>query len=229
MTREARRRQAAGYFAQRAHDWDHIRTLHATEERVEAALLTMLGAKPIRALLDIGTGTGRMLELIAPRAERAVGLDQSAAMLAVARAHIEARGLSNVQLRQGDIYAPPVERGAYDLVVIHQVLHFLDDPPRAIQEAARALSPGGRLVLVDFMAHDEEALRQDYAHRHLGFTSPEMEGWLAEAGPGAVHNHQIIPTPRQPANLPLRVWLAHDLRPETAESAPAPAVRDTVG
>ena len=228
MTRETRRRQAAAYFAQRAPDWDHIRKLHAPEERVEAAILSMIGEKPVRALLDVGTGTGRMLELIAPKAERAVGLDQSAAMLAVARAHIEARGLANVQLRQGDIYAPPVERGGYDLVVIHQVLHFLDDPPRAIQEAARALAPGGRLLLIDFMAHEEESLRETYAHRHLGFTSGEMEGWLTEAGLGAVQNHQIIPTPGEPANLTVGVWLAQDLRLQTAESAPAAPVRYTV-
>ncbi len=137
IARETRRKQAAAYFATRAADWDQIRALHAPEERVEAALVDMIGLKPFRNLLDLGTGTGRMLELLAPRAARAVGVDQSAAMLALARARIDQAGLRHVSLRQGDIYAPPVERNAYDLVVVHQVLHFLDDPAR------RWLKPGG--------------------------------------------------------------------------------------
>ena len=141
VAREARRKQAAAYFAEQAADWDRIRALHAPEERVEAALLAMVGDKPFRNLLDLGTGTGRMLELFAPRAVRAVGVDQSAAMLALARSRIDQAGLRNVQLRQGDLYAPPVERDGYDLIVIHQVLHFLDDPARALKEAARALEP----------------------------------------------------------------------------------------
>src|SRR6202451_862224 len=160
IAREARRKQAAAYFATRAADWDQIRALHAPEERVEAALIAMIGDKPYRNLLDLGAGTGRMLELLAPRAARAVGVDQSAAMLALARSRIDQAGLRHVQLRQGDIYAPPVEPNSYDLVVIHQVLHFLDDPARALSEAARALSPGGRVMVVDFKAHDEESLRQ---------------------------------------------------------------------
>src|SRR5450432_868557 len=112
----------------------------------------MIGVKPFRTLLDIGTGTGRMLELLAPRAARAVGVDQSAAMLSLARARIDEADLRHVSLRQGD---------AYDLVIVHQVLHFLDDPARALAEAARALAPGGRIVVVDFDAHDQEFLRDE--------------------------------------------------------------------
>jgi demethylmenaquinone methyltransferase/2-methoxy-6-polyprenyl-1,4-benzoquinol methylase/ArsR family transcriptional regulator len=227
MTREARRRQAAAYFAQRAPDWDHIRALHAPEERVEAAIMAMVGEKPVRALLDLGAGTGRMLELIAPIAERAVGVDQSSAMLALARSRIGQLGLHNVQLRQGDIYAPPVERDAYDLVVIHQVLHFLDDPARAISEAARALRPGGRLIVVDFKAHDEEVLRQDYAHRHLGFTQAEIESSFVEAGLSVLQSHEISPTPGEAAKLTVVIWLAQDRRFQTAESAPAAPTRYT--
>jgi ubiquinone/menaquinone biosynthesis C-methylase UbiE len=228
MTREARRRQAAAYFAQRATDWDNIRALHAPEERVEAAIMAMVGDKPIRALLDLGTGTGRMLELVAPLAERAVGVDQSPAMLALARSRIDQSGLHNAQLRQGDIYAPPVERDSYDLVIIHQVLHFLDDPGRALAEAARALRPGGRLLLVDFAAHDEEILRQDYAHRRLGFTQIEIEASLNEAGLAVVQSHAIIPTPGQSANLTVAIWLAQDRRILTAESPPQTPTRYTV-
>jgi demethylmenaquinone methyltransferase/2-methoxy-6-polyprenyl-1,4-benzoquinol methylase/ArsR family transcriptional regulator len=224
ITREERRRQAAAYFALRAKDWDRIRALHAPEERVEAAIMTMIGPKPIHALLDLGTGTGRMLELAAPLAERALGIDQSAAMLALARARIDQSGLAHIQLRQGDIYEPRVERDAYDLIIIHQVLHFLDDPARALREAAHALRPGGRLLIVDFAAHDEEVLRQDYAHRRLGFPVPEVEAFLNEAGLVAEQIHEILPTPGEAGKLTVAIWLARDPRLQTSQ-AEAPARR----
>jgi ubiquinone/menaquinone biosynthesis C-methylase UbiE len=212
VAREARRRQAAAYFAERAADWDTIRALHAPEERVEAALASMIGTKPYRSLLDLGTGTGRVLELLAPSAARAVGVDQSAAMLSLARARIDQAGLRQVQLRQGDIYAPPVERDGYDLIVIHQVLHFLDDPARALKEAARALSPGGRLAVVDFDAHDQEFLRADFAHRRLGFAISEIEGFLAEAGLVGVRSTRVPPATGESGKLTVALWLAEDPR-----------------
>ena len=212
VAREARRKQAAAYFAEQAADWDRIRALHAPEERVEAALLAMVGDKPFRNLLDLGTGTGRMLELFAPRAVRAVGVDQSAAMLALARSRIDQAGLRNVQLRQGDLYAPPVERDGYDLIVIHQVLHFLDDPARALKEAARALTPGGRLVVVDFDAHDQEFLRTDFAHRRLGFTLSEIEAFLIDAGLVAARSKRAPPAAGEAGKLTVALWLAEDPR-----------------
>jgi ubiquinone/menaquinone biosynthesis C-methylase UbiE/DNA-binding transcriptional ArsR family regulator len=212
IAREARRKQAAAYFATRAADWDQIRALHAPEERVEEALVAMIGAKPFRNLLDLGTGTGRMLELLAPRAARAVGVDQSAAMLALARAHIDQAGLRHVSLRQGDIYAPPVERGGYDLVIIHQVLHFLDDPARALAEAARALAPGGRLVVVDFDAHDQEFLRDEFAHRRLGFAADEIESYLAESGLTAIRVERVPPAKGEAGKLTVALWIAEDPR-----------------
>jgi ubiquinone/menaquinone biosynthesis C-methylase UbiE len=212
MTREARRRQAAAWFAQRAGDWDSIRALHASEERVEAAILEMIGPKPLGVLLDLGTGTGRMIELIAPQASRAIGIDQSPAMLAIARSHIESSGLRNVQLRQGDIYAAPVERDSCDLVIVHQVLHFLDDPARAIREAASALRPGGRLIVVDFAAHGEELLRENFAHRRLGFADEEIEAFLSEAGLTGLQHQRIAPAPGEPGKLTVVLWLAQDPR-----------------
>jgi demethylmenaquinone methyltransferase/2-methoxy-6-polyprenyl-1,4-benzoquinol methylase/ArsR family transcriptional regulator len=212
VVREARRRQAAAYFAERAADWDQIRALHAPEERVESALIAMIGKEPYRNLLDLGTGTGRMLELLGPSAARAVGVDQSAAMLALARARIDQAEMRNVSLRQGDIYAPPVERNSYDLVVIHQVLHFLDDPARALGEAARALGPGGRLAVVDFDAHDQEFLRDEFAHRRLGFATRELEGYLTEAGLANIRAERVPPAMGEAGKLTVVLWIAEDPR-----------------
>jgi demethylmenaquinone methyltransferase/2-methoxy-6-polyprenyl-1,4-benzoquinol methylase/ArsR family transcriptional regulator len=212
--RRARDAQAARYFAAQAPNWDKVRALHVPEERVETALRELVGAAPIRALLDLGTGTGRMLELLAPLAERATGVDQSPAMLAVARARLERAGLRNVQLRQGDIYAVPVERNGYDLVVLHQVLHYLDDPGRALREAARLLRPGGRLLLVDFAPHVEEALRDSHAHRRLGFGHEEIAAYLDDAALDLTARRDLPPLPGEGGKLTVSLWLARDRRIE---------------
>jgi demethylmenaquinone methyltransferase/2-methoxy-6-polyprenyl-1,4-benzoquinol methylase/ArsR family transcriptional regulator len=210
--RRVRDAQAARYFAAQAPNWDRIRALHVPEERVETALRDIVGTGPVHALLDLGTGTGRMLELLAPLADRAVGIDQSPAMLAVARARLERAGLRNVQLRQGDIYAVPVERNGYDLVVLHQVLHYLDDPGRALREAARVLRPGGRLLLVDFAPHTEEALRESHAHRRLGFGPDEIAIYLDEASLDLADHRDLPPLLGEGGKLTVSLWLARDRR-----------------
>ena len=153
-----------------------------------------------------------MLELIAPLSDRAVGVDQSPAMLTIARARIEEKGLRNVLLRQGDMYAPPVERDAYDLVVVHQVLHFLDDPARAVKEAARLIRAGGRLLLVDFAAHSEESLRENFAHRRLGFSGEEMASFLEDAGLVDAEMRLIAPRSDEAGKLTVAIWIARDPR-----------------
>ncbi|HEX4768277.1 MAG TPA: metalloregulator ArsR/SmtB family transcription factor [Lichenihabitans sp.] len=210
--RAARVASAELYFAAQAPDWDRIRALHVAEERVEAAVIEVVGPGPIRALLDLGTGTGRMLELLAPRSDRAVGIDGSHAMLNVARTSLERLGLRNVQLRQGDLYALPVERDGYDLVVIHQVLHYLEDPARALREAARVLRPGGRLVVVDFAPHGDESLRQDHAHRRLGFAREEIERFMRDAGLDIVTGRDLKPGPGEADLLTVSLWLGRDRR-----------------
>lgn len=210
--RRARDAQAARYFAAHAGAWDHLRSLHVPETRVEDAIVDIAGGTPIRHLLDCGTGTGRMLELLAPQAERATGVDLSPAMLAVARVNLERAGIRNAQLRQGDIYALPVARGACDLVLVHQVLHYLDDPARALREAARVLAPGGRLMVVDFAPHTEETLRENHSHRRLGFAATEVEGLLRDAGLAVDTQRDLAPRSGEADKLTVSIWLAHDPR-----------------
>ncbi|PPD46679.1 MAG: ArsR family transcriptional regulator [Methylocystis sp.] len=210
--RHARTEAAARYFAAHAAEWDDIRSLHAPEALVEDAMRDAVGEKPARFILDIGTGAGRMLELFAPLAERAVGVDLSTAMLAVARGRLEETGLRNIQLRQGDIYALPIERNSVDIAIMHQVLHYLDDPARALREAARVLAPGGRLLVVDFAPHQEEALRDKHAHRRLGFSDAEITGLLAQAGLETILHRELAPGAREGAKLTVSLWLARDPR-----------------
>ena len=217
--RAARAAAAQAYFDRHAAEWDRIRSLHVADAEVERAVLEAIGERPVGTFLDLGTGTGRMLALVAPRAGRAVGVDTNHAMLAVARANLERAGIRRVELRQGDIYALPVERGAFDLVLIHQVLHFLDDPARAVREAAAALAPGGRLVVVDFAPHGLEFLREGHAHRRLGFAREQIAGWLADAGLVA-EDYRALPAPAgTPDPLTVSLWLGRD--PRVAAALPA--------
>ena len=185
VVQQRRAAAAQEYFAGVAVSWDHERSLHAADDVVEAAILETAAELPYRRVLDLGTGTGRMLQLLAndpDRIERAIGLDTNHSMLAVARANLERAELRHIDLRQGDVYSPPFERGDFDLVVLHQVLHFLDDPGRAVREAARLVAPGGRLLILDFAPHNLEFLRTDHAHRRLGFRADTVAGWLTASG-----------------------------------------------
>lgn len=172
---------ATAYFRKIAEDWDRIRSLHVEDAAVEAAVLDALPGR-FRHLVDLGTGTGRMLELLAGRIGRGTGIDLSQEMLHFARARLERARLTHLQLRQGDIYALPLADGSADAVIMHQVLHFLDDPAAAIAEAARLLMSDAPLVIVDFAPHAIEALRADHAHRRLGFAADQVAAWMAEAG-----------------------------------------------
>jgi ArsR family transcriptional regulator len=180
--RAARQEQAARYFAAQARRWDQVRSLNLDEAGIEAALLELFGAEPPRSLLDIGTGTGRVLQLMAPRIGFGLGVDLSREMLAVARASLDRTSLRNCQVRHGDMYHLPLPDGSFDAATLHNVLRFADDPGAALAEAARVLRPGGRLVVVDLAPHRLEFLREQHAHRRLGFADFEIEEWFAAAG-----------------------------------------------
>lgn len=173
---------AEAYFEAHATEWDAIRSLHVPESAVEAAIQKILTDAPIGVLVDLGTGTGRMLELLGAQAQSAIGIDRSPEMLRLARAKLAAAGMERVELRQGDIYALPLTGQTTDTVILHQVLHYAQQPAAAINEAARLLVPGGRLLIVDFAPHDREELRTQDAHVRLGFDDGQMRGWFEAAG-----------------------------------------------
>lgn len=184
--------KAAAYFRANAENWDQLRALHVDEAEVERALADMWPVTPVKAYLDMGTGTGRLLEVFGPRARAGYGIDRSTDMLSMARDALERAGLTQCSVRQADLYQLPFDAATMDVVTVHQVLHFLDDPARAITEAARVLTPGGRLMVADFAPHEEESLRQDHQHRRLGFADAEVSGWMKTAGL----------TPHVPRHLP---------------------------
>ena len=172
---------AARFFRDNAQRWDELRALHVADREIERALAhhLPLGA---RRLLDIGTGTGRLLEVLAPKVEQAIGVDQSREMLALARANLARAGIDNADIRLGDMYALPFEADSFDVVTIHHVLHYADDPAAALSEAARVVRPGGVVLVVDFSPHDLVELKREHAHVHLGFADNQVQGWLKSAG-----------------------------------------------
>ena len=206
--RADRAASAAQWFEANAREWDAIRSLHIAEEQVEAAIGAVLGiardgGSKVRQLIDIGTGTGRMLELFAGYAEQALGIDRSSEMLRLARAKLSSHGVDNTELRQADLYALPLGDGAADLAIVHHVLHFAQQPGAAIAEAARVLSAGGRLLIADFAPHDCEELRTRDAHTRLGFSDEQMMTWFAASALAPERIETL-----EGGELTVKLWLA---------------------
>lgn len=206
--REARAEAARSYFDEIAESWDAIRALHYPEQAIEAALLDVVGRGPFRRLIDLGTGTGRMLTLLAPLCQRAEGLDLSHRMLTVARDNIARAGVTNAEVRQGDACATPFEDASADLVIIHQVLHFIDAPQRVLAEADRLLMPGGRLVMVDFAPHALEFLRDEYGHRRLGIREDALREWSRGTSLEPETVRRFDPPDTGTGGLEVQIWRA---------------------
>lgn len=200
--RAARETQAQDYFAAHAESWDELRVLHSPDATVEAALIEALAAEPLGRVLDIGTGTGRMAELFSSAADHVVALDKSPAMLRVARARLQHLGSGSVEMVQGDFASLPLPAASVDTVLLHQVLHFAQDPGDALHEAARVTREGGRIAIVDFAAHQREDLRERHAHARLGFGDDQMDALLRHAGyaPAA-------PVTLDEGELVVKIWI----------------------
>ncbi|MEQ9519828.1 MAG: metalloregulator ArsR/SmtB family transcription factor [Parvibaculum sp.] len=205
--RDARAERAATFFRENADEWDRIRSLYVPEAKVEEQLRVLAPEGSMGAVLDLGTGTGRMLEIFADRAARLEGVDLSPEMLAFARARLDASGLSHAHVRQGDIFDLTFSDGEFDLVCVHQVLHYLDDPVACIIEAARVLAPGGRLLIVDFAPHELDFLRDEQAHRRLGFAAEDVRQWCEGAGL-VVQSMQSLPPDGVDEKLTVLIWSA---------------------
>ncbi|HEX5934796.1 MAG TPA: metalloregulator ArsR/SmtB family transcription factor [Pseudorhizobium sp.] len=219
--KRARAERAQAYFSRNASEWDELRRLQVSDSAVEKALLRVIGTAPVDSLLDLGTGTGWILQLLAPVYRRAVGIDASRDMLSVARANLDKADILKASVRHGDILNLPVEGQDFDLVTIHQVLHFLDQPELAIAEAARVLRPGGRLLIVDLAPHELEYLRDEHAHVRLGFSHKIVADWLEQVGLEVQEVIDLASAQKQGPSLTATVWLARDKRLLMAGADPA--------
>ena len=204
-----REERASAYFSANAISWSELRSLHVDEENVEQAMRQLVGPDKIGTLVDLGTGTGRVLELFAPLASQLHGIDSSREMLAIARSSLERQGLKMAELRQSDIYALPLGDATADAVTLHQVLHFLDEPQKALLEARRILRPDGKLLIVDFAPHDLEQLREEHAHRRLGISAEQMTAWLQRSNL-VMEQHRVLDPPwlKDRKGLKVSLWLA---------------------
>ena len=204
--RAKRAATAQAYFDENAAEWDRIRALHIAERDVEEAILDALGPGPYDLLLDLGTGTGRILELARERARQLVGIDSNREMLKCARVRLDKAELANCSVRLADIYNLPFPENSADAVLIHQVLHFLDNPKAALAEAARVLKPGGRLAIIDFAPHNLEFLREEHAHVRLGFAANEIAAWLNDLGIASSSYRELPAGTAKENALTVAIW-----------------------
>lgn len=207
---------AARYFASHAHEWDAIRSLHVAEQEVEQAILSLMRNRRLGHLLDVGTGTGRMAEILMPGATRVTALDRSPEMLRLARTRLASANVP-VEMLLGDFTALPFGAATVDSIVMHQVLHFTATPDIAIAEAARVLRPSGHLLIADFAPHDREEFRRDAAHARLGFSDGQIRGWFASTGLILESTEAL-----SGGELTVKIWLGRRRSDVVRETAPAP-------
>ena len=217
--RQARAQSAESYFSDIAETWDQLRALHYPEADIEQAILEQVDGQRFDRIVDLGTGTGRMLTLLAPLAKEAEGLDLSHHMLTVARANLNRAEARNARVRQGDVTDTPFDANSADLVVVHQVLHYLENPEAVLAEAARILRPGGRLLLIDFAPHDLEFLRETQGHRRLGIRHDDVSEWADAAGLALQAPLVLDPPASLDQGLSVLIWNA--TRPANQQEAAA--------
>lgn len=217
--RRSRTEAATTYFSSIADEWDSIRALHFPNEAIEAALLEASGQGPFDRVVDLGTGTGRMLILFAPYAKEVEGLDMSHQMLTVARGNLAEAGCENARVRQGDVSHTPFQDASANLVIIHQVLHFVETPGAVLREAARILRPGGQLLIVDFAPHELDFLRSDYGHRRLGIRTEDMTAWMKASDLTLTPPKKFEPPESLEQGLSVLVWSA--VKPSIQQEAAA--------
>ena len=207
QSRETRAAQAATYFEENAREWNKLRRLHLPESDIESRIVELAGDDNVDLLVDLGTGTGRMLELFADQYKTGVGYDLSREMLAIARSNLEKASINHAQVRHGDLFSLPAEAETADIVLLHQVLHYLAEPGAAVREAARLLKPGGKLIISDFAPHDLEFLRDEHAHRRLGFSDEEVGEWCKASRLDLEKTETMSPRSGDKKKLTVKIWL----------------------
>lgn len=205
--KQSRRKAIQEFFDQVSNDWERIRSLHLSEREVEAAILEAAGADPIGLLVDVGVGTGRILEILSDRVEQGIGIDINRMMLNIARINLEQAGILNCTVREADVTAIPIADASADLVTVHQVLHYLSNPGAAIRECSRILRSDGQLIIVDFAPHQMDDLRESFAHQRLGFSDDEMAEWIDAAGLVLKRQRNLV-APESDGKLTVKLWLA---------------------
>ncbi|MEJ6596143.1 metalloregulator ArsR/SmtB family transcription factor [Parasphingorhabdus sp.] len=210
LVRKARAEMAERYFAAHAEQWDAIRSLHLPEAEVERAMLTLMRDIPLGRMLDIGTGTGRMVELFGASAQSIIAIDNSPEMLRLARAKLlESETVSGSNLvqktefKQGDFNHLPMANGVVDSVILHQVLHYAQHPEAVLVEVSRVLKSAGIVLIADFAAHDREDLRTEHAHARLGFSDDSMKHWLTVSKLELVETRSL-----DGGELTVKIWVA---------------------
>ncbi|MGA0314551.1 MAG: ArsR/SmtB family transcription factor [Alphaproteobacteria bacterium] len=199
--------RAAEYFRQHAGEWESIRSLYVEEEKVEELLLDRF-PEHVENLLDIGTGTGRMLQVFADRVGRGIGVDTSYEMLSLARAALEKNEIRHCHVRYGDMYRLPQININFNIIVVHQVLRYSQDPAAVVDEASKVLEPNGKMFVVDFAPHSVEVLKEEHAHRWLGFDDREVLSWCKKAGLAIEETHELFGEP-----ITLKFWVLSKPKP----------------
>lgn len=176
---DARAERSRSFFDAVGPEWDALRKVF-DDDVVRARAISRL-VDPDRTVADIGTGTGVLAIELARLGLRVIGIDGSRRMLAAARTKLEEANLSNVELRQGDANDLPLEDGEVDAALAHMVLQYLPTPADAVREMARIVRPGGQVVVVDFIRHNEAWMRHELGVQWQGFSPDEVESWLRDA------------------------------------------------
>lgn len=187
-----RQSRSQAFFSSAAGRWDKLRRELFGERFDVLGLLALLD--PAWRVGDLGCGTGQTSEMLSPYVRKVIAVESSAAMFKAAKARLG--GLANVELHRGDLHALPVDDGTLDVAMLHLVLHHVAEPPAVLAEAARALEPGGRVLIIDMQRHERRDYQQQMGHVWLGFEPEQLTGWLTDAGFTDVRIHHL---PAEPA------------------------------
>jgi ArsR family transcriptional regulator len=177
---EARAARSRSFFDAVGTEWDALREVFNDEALRARAIARLVG--PDLVVAEVGTGTGILATELARLGLRVIAIDHSSRMLEAARAKLAEEGLAGIELRQGEASELPLEDCETDAALAHMVIQYLPSPAEAIREMARVVKPGGVVVVVDFVSHEHEWMRQELGVARLGFSVEEIEAWFAEAG-----------------------------------------------